>query len=144
MKVEETVLISRLYLGEFVNKANIYPTAFTTIVTAKKSEFIDSLERASVLIRGDKNNLILMDIKADGLNITANSEVGNVSESVKVAVSGKELKIAMNAKYLLDALKALEEETVVISFNKATDPFTLENEGVKECSYLILPVRTSA
>ncbi|MBQ5927025.1 MAG: DNA polymerase III subunit beta [Clostridia bacterium] len=144
VKVEETVLISRLYLGEFVNKANIYPTAFTTIVTAKKSEFIDSLERASVLIRGDKNNLILMDIKADGLNITANSEVGNVSESVKVAVSGKELKIAMNAKYLLDALKALEEETVVISFNNATDPFTLENEGVKECSYLILPVRTSA
>ena len=144
IKVGETLLISRLYLGEFVNKSNIYPTAFTTIVTARRVEFIDSLERASVLIRGDKNNLILMDIKVDGLNITANSEVGNVSESVKVAVSGKELKIAMNAKFLLDALKALEEEEVILSFNGATDPFTLENEEKKESSYLILPVRTNA
>jgi DNA polymerase-3 subunit beta len=144
IKVGETLLISRLYLGEFVNKSNIYPTAFTTVVTARRAEFIDSLERASVLIRGDKNNLILMDIKVDGLNITANSEVGNVSESVKVAVSGKELKIAMNAKFLLDALKALEEEEVILSFNGATDPFTLENEEKKESSYLILPVRTNA
>lgn len=102
------------------------------------------MERASILIRGDKNNLIILDIKGGNILITANSEIGNVAESVKVEMSGKELKIAMNGKFVLDALKALSEETVKLSFNNAISPFTLENKGSKEDAYLILPVRTGA
>jgi len=47
------------------------------------------VERASILIRGDKNNLIILDIKGGNILITANSEIGNVAESVKVEMSGK-------------------------------------------------------
>ena len=102
------------------------------------------MERAIVLIRGDKNNLVLFEIKGDGILITANSEIGNVSETVKAELTGRELKIAMNGKYLLDALKVLDEETIVLSFNTPVSPFTLENENDKGNSCLILPVRTSA
>ena len=142
--VNEPVLTSRLYTGEFVNKSNIFPSAFTTEVYVSRAELIESVERASILIRGDKNNLIILDIKGGNILITANSEIGNVAESVKVEMSGKELKIAMNGKFVLDALKALSEETVKLSFNNAISPFTLENKGSKEDAYLILPVRTGA
>lgn len=142
VEVGDTVLTSRLYMGEFVRKENIFPPAFATEAIVSRSELIESVERASVLIRGDKNNLILLEVKAGGIRITANSEIGNVSESVKCTLSGKELKIAMNGKFLLEALKALTEEEIKLSFNTAISPFTAENRQDKTSAYLILPVRT--
>ena len=143
VELKDTVITSRLYAGEFVRKENIYPVDFTTQVQVKRNELIDSVERASVLIRGDKNNLVLFDIKNGKIVINANSEMGKVEETVAGELNGKELKIAMNGKYLMDALKALEEEDVILSFNSSVAPFTIENSEDKRCQYLVLPVRTS-
>ena len=142
--VGNTVLKSKLYLGEFMRKENIFPADFTTKISASKAELVESVERAIILIRGNKDNLIFFDMKADGVRITANSEIGNVAEFVGAELDGKELKIAMNGKFLLDALKAIEEESVVISFNTAVSPFTVEGVQVKQSSYLMMPVRMNA
>ena len=141
--VKDTVITSRLYAGEFVKKENIFPVDFTTRVTVSRAELINSVERASVLIRGDKNNLIILDVKMGKIVINANSDMGKVEESVPADLDGKELKIAMNGKYLLDAIKALKGEKILISFNTSVSPFTLEEQTEKKCQYLILPVRTS-
>lgn len=142
--VQDTVITSRLYAGEFVRKENIYPVDFVTKVSVKRAELIDSIERASVLIRGEKNSFIHFDIKMNKIVITANSEMGKVEETVGAELDGKELKIAMNGKFVLDAVKALNEEIVVLSFNTSISPFTLENAEDKRCQYLVLPVRTSS
>lgn len=141
--VQGTTVISKLYAGEFIKKENIFPVEFTTKVQVKKSELCESIERASVLIRGDKNNLIVLDIKNGKMSISANSEMGKVEETIAAQSEGKELKIAMNGKYVLEALKALEEEVVVLSFNTSISPFTIGNEKSKRDEYLVLPVRTS-
>ena len=143
VEVQDTVITSRLYAGEFVRKENIYPIDFRTRVRVKRKELIESVERASVLIRGDKNNLVLFDIKSGKVVINANSDLGKVEETVGLELEGLELKISMNGKFLLDAIKALEEEEIILSFNTAISPFTLENAEDKRCQYLILPVRTS-
>ncbi len=142
--VKDTVITSRLYTGEFVRKENIYPVEFTTVATVKKSELIQSIERAAVLTRGDKNNLVLFDIKNGKINITANSDMGKVEETISTTLEGKELKIAMNGKFLADAVKVLEEEEINLSFNTPISPFTIENQEDKRSQYLVLPVRTSA
>ena len=141
VQVKETTLTSRLYVGAFVKKENIFPVEFETEVKVNKSDLIESIDRASVVIRGDKNNLVVLDINANGVFISANSEMGSVAETVQGEFTGKELKIGMNGKYLLDALKALDEETVKMSFNTPVSPFTIENEQDKTNSYLIVPVR---
>ena len=105
---------------------------------------ISSIERAAIVIRGNKKTWVELDVKPGVVTINANSEIGNVTESVAAQTSGKELKIAMNEKYILDALKALEEEKAVLSFNSPVSPFTVENEENKDSSYLILPFRTGA
>ena len=69
--------------------------------------------------------------------------MGKIEESVFANLDGKELKIAMNGKYLSDAVKALNEENIVLSFNSSVSPFTIENAEDKRFQYLILPVRTS-
>ena len=144
VKVQDTLITSRLYVGEFVRKENIYPASFTTRVEVERAELLKSIERAAVVIRGDKNNLVVFDIKAGKIFINANSDLGKVEETVAADIDGLDLKIAMNGKYLMDAMKALEEEKVVLSFNSAVSPFTLENVEDKRCQYLVLPVRTSA
>ena len=143
VEVQDTVITSRLYVGEFVKKENIFPVAFSTVVTVKKSELAQSVERATVLTRGDKNNLVLFDIRGGKIVVNANSELGKIEETVVADIAGLDLKIAMNGKYLLDALKALDEDQAVISFNTPVSPFTVENIEDKRYQYLILPVRPS-
>lgn len=142
--VKNTTLTSRLYLGEFVNKGNVIPPSFETEITVNRLALIDSMERASVLARSDKYNFMLFDIKPKGLRITANSEMGNVDESIGISLDGKELLIAMNGKYMLEALKALDEELIKISFNSGSEPFILQNMNDKKGLYLILPLRRNA
>ena len=141
--VRDTVIGSRLYAGEFVKKENVYPIDFVSKVSVKRSELIDSIERASVLIRGEKNSFIQFDIKMNKIIITANSEMGKVEETVSADLDGKELKIAMNGKFVLDAIKALTDEIIVLSFNTSVSPFTLTNASESRCQYLVLPVRTA-
>ena len=140
----DTTVVSRLYQGEFIRKENVIPSKFTTVVTLKREEIIASAERAAILIRGDKNNLVTLDIGAESVKISSVSDYGNVAETVKAAVEGTEITISMNAKFLLDALRALEEEEVVLSFNGAVSPFILQNLERKDSLYLILPVRNAA
>ncbi len=144
VKFESLVIVSRLYQGEFIRKENVLPADFITKVTVNKAELVMSAERAAILIRGDKNNLVTLDIKNGVVGITSVSEYGNVAESVEAQIDGKELSISMNAKYLLDALRVLEEERVVLSFNGAVSPFIVQNEEKKDSLYLILPVRSAS
>lgn len=138
---EGTIIVSRLFAGEFIDKNKVIPAAFSTTVTLKKEELIASVERAAILIRGDKNNLVTLNVSMDSVNIVSSSEIGNVSESVKAQTDGIEFGISLNAKFLIDALKGLDEEEVVLSFNGAISPFIVQNKEDKHNLYLILPVR---
>lgn len=140
--VGDTVLKSKLYLGEFVRKEHIFPAAFTTSVTVDRAELIDCVERAIVVMRGDKYNLIVLDVKASGIVLQAQSNMGNVNEIVEHSeVEGKELKIALNGKYLLEALKALDGEKAVLSFNTPMSPYTVVGLEEKSSEYLMMPVK---
>lgn len=141
--VDDTVLTSRLYNGDFIKKENIIPKSFSTFVTVKRSLLKASIERAAILVRNDKNSLIIFDISTGNLEISSNSEIGNVQEPVKAEVEGKDLKIAMNSKFIIEAINALSEEEVVLSFNNQVQPFICENKEDKNVLYLILPVRTA-
>ena len=91
-----------------------------------------------------KNNLVSLEIAAESVKVSSVSDFGNVAEVVQATTNGVEMAISMNAKYLLDALHALQEENVVLSFNGAVSPFIVQNAEAKDSLYLILPVRNVA
>lgn len=140
---DNTVLTSRLYNGDFIKKENIIPRDFTTIVTVDRALLKASIERAAILVRNDKNSLVIFDIGSDRIEISSNSEIGNVQEPVKADIVGKDIKIAMNSKFIIDAVNALDEERIQLSFNSQIQPFVCENAENKDRLYLILPVRTA-
>ena len=142
VEVDDTVLTSRLYNGDFIKKENIIPKDFTTKVRVDKSALKASIDRASIFVRSDKNSLIIFDIGSDRIEISSNSEIGSVQEPVKAETEGKDIKIAMNSKFITEAVNALSEDKIVLAFNSQIQPFICENEGSKDRLYLILPVRT--
>lgn len=144
VKFGDMVIVSRLYQGEFIRKESVLPNSFATNVTLSRTELIASTERAAILIRGDKNNLVTLEIGGGAVKVSSVSEIGNVAECMKAETQGKDMSISMNAKYLLDALRALSEEEVVFSFNGAVSPFIIQNKEKKDGLYLILPVRNAS
>ncbi|MDE5943394.1 MAG: DNA polymerase III subunit beta [Clostridia bacterium] len=143
VSADNTVLTSRLYSGDFIKKENIIPKDFITVVTVNKDLLKASIERAAILVRNDKNSLIIFDINGDRIDVSSNSEIGSVQEPVKADVEGKDVRIAMNSKFIIDAVNALSEDEIVLSFNNQIQPFTCENVNDKDNLYLILPVRTA-
>ena len=144
VKSDGMTIVSRLYRGDFIKRENVVPTKFSTCVDLNRAELMASAERAAILIRGDKNNLVTLEISSDKVKISSVSDYGNVAETVSASTDGVDLTISMNAKYLLDALRALTEETVTISFNGAISPFILQNQEKKDSLYLILPVKNAS
>ena len=102
-----------------------------------------SIERAAILVRNDKNSLIVLDIGGEKIEISSVSEIGSVQEPVKAEITGKDVRIAMNSKYILDAVNALNEDKICLSFNNGIQPFICQNAEKKDKLYLILPVRTN-
>ncbi|MDD4002962.1 MAG: DNA polymerase III subunit beta [Clostridia bacterium] len=141
VNIDNTTITSRLLEGEFINYKMIIPGDFSSIVTSEKLQFEDSLERASILSKGDKNNLVKFDVKEKILTITSNSEEGNIKENILVDLKGKDILIAFNAKYFIEALKNIADDYITINFTSSVAPCIVQPVEGDEYLYLLLPVR---
>lgn len=137
----ETKVISRLLEGEFIKYSSIIPEEYKLKVIAKKSELLNCIERASLMAKEGNTNLVKFEIKDDSLVITSNSQLGKVREELGIVLQGEGLQIAFNSKYLIDVLKILEEEEIVMQFDSSVSPCVIKNKENNSYTYLVLPVR---
>ena len=144
VEVENTVLISRLIEGEFVRYSHILPTTFSDTVIINRQALLTSIERAAIVARNDRYNVVKFDIKEEGMNIYAKSEVGTVNENMPINLNGKDITIAFNGKYILEFLKIINDEFISLNLNTAIDPCIITALGKDEFLYLVLPVRINA
>ncbi|MFD2761350.1 DNA polymerase III subunit beta [Lentibacillus juripiscarius] len=137
--------LSRLLDGNYPETSRLIPEKSQTKLHVKTKELIDTIDRASLLARDERNNVVKLTTKDNQLlQITSNSpEVGQVAEEVTAqSMEGEELKISFSSKYMLDALKAIENDDVVIEFTGAMRPFIIKPANGDPILQLILPVRT--
>ena len=144
VEVENIKLISRLIEGEFVKYNHIIPTNFSNVVTVNKQMLLSSIERASIVARNDRYNVIKFDVKEDIMTVSAKSEVGNVNENVNVNLSGKDITIAFNGKYLVEYLKIINDDFINLNLNTAIDPCIITAVSNEGFLYLVLPVRINS
>ncbi|MCW1929067.1 DNA polymerase III subunit beta [Bhargavaea beijingensis] len=136
---------SRLLEGNYPDTSRLIPSEYKTDIYVNGKTLLQSIDRASLLAREERNNVVRF--SADGSNIveiSSNSpEIGKVEEQVETAsVEGEELKISFSAKYMMDALRAIEGQDIVIRFTGAMRPFILKSAEDDTLLQLILPVRT--
>lgn len=139
--LEDTKIVVRLLEGKFMDYKRIIPSESSCRVVLNKSDFMDSVERASLLAKVGKNNLVKLEIKDNLIEITSKSEEGNVREEVIVSKEGEDVTIGFNSKYLLDALKVIDDDSIVLLFNNSVSPCLVRPLEGSAYEYLILPVR---
>lgn len=137
----KTKIISILLAGEFINYSSIIPDEYNLKVTAKRSELLDCIERASLMAKEGNTHLIKLDIKDDQIVITSDSQLGNAREELNAIMQGEGLKIAFNAKFLIDVLKIMDEEEIILELTSSVSPCVIKNKNKDNCTYLVLPVR---
>ena len=133
--------MTRLLEGEFINYRQVIPATTTTTIIVNKAQLEDGLERASLLARMDKNNLVKFDIRDKVLTLTSASNIGNVTENITISLDGKDLQIAFNARYLSDCMHTISDEFIKINFSSQIAPCTICSAEDDKYLYLILPVR---
>jgi len=141
--INKTTFAGRLVDGDFINYSQIIPASFDSSVVVEKTAFEQAVERAGLLVRSDKINLVTLSIADKLISVTSNNEIGAIAEKVPAKLTGKDIKISFNAKYLHDVLKATSDDFIKINFNGELSPCTLENAKPADYLFLVLPVRMS-
>ena len=139
--LDGTKIISRLLDGEFIKYSSIIPEEYKLKITSKRLELLECIERASLMGKEGNTNLVKFDIEEDVLVITSNSQLGMVREEVNIILQGQPLQIAFNSKYLIDVLRIMEEEEIVLELSSSISPCLIKNNNYDNCTYLVLPVR---
>jgi DNA polymerase-3 subunit beta len=141
--LDGTKIVLRLLEGDFIKYNDILPKEYKSKVKVNRSELLNSIERASLLAKEGKNNLIKLSIFRDKIIITSRSEEGNVKEEVFIEKEGTDLDIGFNSKYILDVLKAVSDESITMEFNTSVSPCLIKPLEGRAFEYLVLPVRIS-
>ena len=140
-------VITRLLEGEFINYKPVLTTPNSIFVIANTAELSESLERASLLINDDisakaEKVPVRLNILTDKIEITCMTGKGQVHDEVDVSVNGEDIEIGFNHKYLLEALRACEEEEIKMELsNPRSSCFIRSASGDDSYTFMILPVR---
>jgi DNA polymerase III subunit beta len=144
-KAKNLLFFSRLLEGNYPDTSRLIPNESKTDVTVNTKGFLQAIDRASLLAREGRNNVVKLTTNERGIiEVSSNTpEIGKVVEEIQSSsIDGEDLKISFSAKYMMDALKALEGTDIKISFTGAMRPFLIRPLHDETILQLILPVRT--
>lgn len=137
-----TKIISQLIEGEFIRYKNLIADEYASYATVSKQQFMNGVDRASLISRLEKNNVVKLDVKENVVTIASNSSIGNIKENVVLSLKGKDLIISFNARYLMDTMNAITDEFILMCYTSSTSPCVIKPVEGEEFLYLILPMRT--
>ena len=132
---------SVLLAGEYIDYRRIIPSEFKTMAKMNRVVVSDAIDRASLMAREGKSNLVKMSFRGNLLRISSNAELGDVEEEMDTELNGNDIDIAFNAKYLIDVIRNVEDEHLYMHFNSNVSPCVVYSPERQDYLYLILPVR---
>lgn len=138
----ETVLVSRLIEGAFPDYSQIIPQKLTTKMTVARSEFAAAIKMASLFAKESANNIKIKVGKENKISVVASSpHLGDNVSEVSGTVSGEELEIAFNAKFVSDILAVEDSDNIILEFSGSLSPAMLRGEKHADYFYIIMPLR---
>ncbi|MGE6508116.1 DNA polymerase III subunit beta [Bacillus cereus] len=140
-----TTLYSRLIEGKYPNISNLIPNDFKTIINVDRKKILQGVDRSSLLASEWANNNVNLEIINEStIKISSNaSQIGKISETQQIdAIQGeKQLNISFDGRFMVDALRAIKEETITLSFGGSMRPILIEAGEQSAAVHLISPVR---
>ena len=140
---DRTIVVSRLIEGEYFRIDQMLSSDYETKVTINKKEFLDSIDRATLLIKESEKKPIILSITDGSLEVHVNSSMGSLNEDIDINKDGKDIMIGFNPKFLIDALKVIDDEQIYIYLVNPKAPCFIKDKE-ESYIYLILPVNFTA
>ncbi len=136
---DRTVVVSRLIDGEYFRINQILSSDYETKVKVNRKDLLDCIDRATLLAKEGDKKPIIIDFKDDYMDLRINSTLGSMDESIDTEKSGKDLMIGFNPRFLMDALRVIDDEEVELYMLNPKAPCFIKNQE-ESYIYMILPV----
>ncbi len=136
---DNTTVVSRLIEGDYFNIDQMLSSDYETKVTINKRKLLDSIDRATLLVKEGDKKPIIINITDENMELKINSTIGSMRELIDISKNGKDLMIGFNPKFLIDALRVIDgEEIDIYLVNPKAPCFIKDSED--SYVYMILPV----
>lgn len=136
---DNTIVLSRLIEGEYYKINQMLSGDYSTKFTINRKVFMECIDRATLLIKESEKKPIILGITDNNLELKAITKLGSMNEQVDIAKEGKNIQIGFNPKYLIEALRVIEDEDVTIYMTNPKAPCFIKNSE-ENYIYLIVPV----
>lgn len=140
---DETTVVSRLIEGEYFRIEQMLSTDYETKVRVNKKELLNCIDRATLLIRESDKKPIIIQIEDGEMRLKLTSGVGSMNEEIVIEKEGKDILIGFNPKFMIDALRVIDDEMVTLYLVNPKAPCFIRDER-ESYIYLILPVNFSS
>lgn len=136
---ENTILLSRLIEGEYYKIDKMLSSDYDTKLTVNKKDMLECIDRTTLLIRESEKRPVIIDIKDETMGFSMHSAIGSMDEEIAATKEGKDILIGFNPRFLMDALRVIDEEEINIYMINPKAPCFIRNDE-ETYIYLILPV----
>lgn len=140
---DKTLVVSRLIEGDYFRIDQMISSDYETKVKINKRELLNCIDRATLLIKEGDKKPIIIHIGDDVMELKIQSQIGSMNEDISITKEGKDLLIGFNPRFLIDALRVIDDEEVDLYFMNAKAPCFIRDEN-QNYIYLILPVNFTA
>ena len=136
---DQTIVVSRLIDGEYFRIDQMLSSDYETKIKINKKEFLDCIDRATLLVREGEKKPIIIEITDNSMELRIDSAMGSMNENIDIDKEGKDILIGFNPRFLIDALKVIDDETISIYLVNPKAPCFIRDDE-ENYTYLILPV----
>ena len=140
---DNTVVVSRLIEGEYFRIDQMLSSDYETKVKINKKEFLNCIDRATLLVKEGDKKPIIINILDDVMELKIKSQIGSMNEEIMISKEGRDLLIGFNPKFLIDALRVIDDEEVTLYLMNPKAPCFIKDDK-ENYIYLILPVNFNA
>ena len=140
---DQTIVLSRLIEGEYFNINQMFSSDYETKLKINKKDMLNCIDRSTLLVKETDKKPIVFKITDNKIEFKMNSSIGSMNDEIDIEKNGKDIIIGFNPKFLLDALRVIDDETIEIYLINPKSPCFIKDEQ-ETYMYLILPVNINA
>lgn len=140
---EQTKVVSRLIDGEYFRIDQMLSSDYETKVQINKREFLSCIDRATLLVKEGEKKPIIINIENESMQLRIDSPMGSMKEDIHIEKEGKDIMIGFNPKFLMDALRVIDDDMISIYLVNPKAPCFIKNDE-ESYIYLILPINFNA
>ena len=136
---DDTIVVSRLIEGKYFNVSQMISSDYDVKLNVNRRELLECIDRATLMANESDKKPIIVSVTDGNVEIQIKSNLGSMDENIEATKEGKDIMIGFNPKFVMDALKAIDDEDVDIYMLNAKSPCFIKDKD-ENYVYIILPV----